>query len=515
MTPTRLWRLGLAALASLASLTAAVAAPVRLDSGRVEGVSDGELRVFKGVPFAAPPVGERRWREPAPPAPWTGVLQATSFKPACEQTGVSMPGETPPRTSEDCLYANIWAPRTARRLPVIVWIHGGGFSNGSASMPLYWGDQLARRGVVVVTFGYRLGPFGFLALPALTAESPHHSSGDYGLLDQLAALQWVHRNIAAFGGDPGRVTIAGQSAGAMSVSVLMASPLAKGLFQRAIAESGGLFEPLQLAPGYQLAGAERDGEAYAKSVGAATLADLRRLPANVLLGGRAATITHPVVDPYVMPRAPYDVFAAGAQNDVPILIGSNADEARSLITDLPTVKAASFEADIARHFGPLPPQLLAAYPHKTDAEAVRARLDFERDLRFGWDMWAWAGLQARRGPVYYYHFAHRPAFPKDSVYADWGPSHYAELWYSFDHLDQQPWRWTPADRRLADAMAGYWTNFARAGDPNGHGLPPWPRFTAAAPRMLYLDDPIHAGPVANLDRLKVFDAVYGEVRAAP
>ena len=469
--------------------------------------------VYEGVPFAAPPVGDLRWREPRPPKPWRGVRKANTFAPACMQTGVSIPGETPPKTSEDCLYLNIWTPARARNLPVIVWIYGGGYSNGSASMPLYWGDRLARRGAVVVTIAYRLGPFGFLAHPELTAESSHHSSGNYGLLDQIAALKWVQDNIAAFGGDPSRVTVAGQSAGAMSVSILMASPLAKGLFQRAIAESGGLFEPIQLAPGYQLANAEHDGEAYARSLGATSLADLRALPAATLLKGNAGTITHPVVEPYVMPRSPYDAFVAGAENDVPILIGSNADEARSLVDDLASVKAETFDAGIAKTWGPLPPQLMAAYPHATDAEAVQGRLAFERDLRFGWDMWAWARLEASHKSVYYYHFTHSPPFPKDSVRAGWGPSHFAELWYSFDHLGQEPWAWTRADRRLSEHMARYWTNFARNGDPNGAGLPAWPQFTASAPRVLYLDEPIHAGPVADLASLGVFDAVYGSVRA--
>jgi para-nitrobenzyl esterase len=511
----RTWMPLLLALSML--MPAAFAAPVALESGQIEGVSDGSLLVYKGIPYAAPPLGALRWREPQSVAPWAGIRDAKTFAPACMQTGVSMPGETPPATSEDCLYLNVWAPAQAKNLPVIVWIYGGGFFNGSASMPLYWGDRLARRGVIVVTFGYRVGPFGFLAHPELTAESPHHSSGNYGLLDQLAALRWVQHNIATLGGDPLRVTIAGQSAGAASVSILMASPLAKGLFQRAIAESGGMFEPMQLAPNYQLANAERAGLAYAKSVGAKSLAELRALPAAALLKGNAGEISHPVAEPYVMPRSPYDVFAAGEQNDVPILIGSNADEARSLITDLATVRAATFDAAIAKHWGALPPALLAAYPHTTDTEAVAARLAFERDLRFGWDMWAWAGLEAAHGKnaVYYYHFTHAPPFPKDSVYSDWGPSHYAELWYSFDHLDQEIWTWTSADRLLADDMARYWTNFARSGNPNGEGLPAWPRYTGDTAQMLYLDDPIHAGPVANLKTLKVFDEVYASVRGAP
>ena len=512
----RVRTLALVAMMGLVTSRTALGAPVLLDTGAVEGVHVQGIEVFKGVPFAEPPVGDLRWREPQPAAAWRGLRKADAFRPACMQTGVSMPGETPPQTSEDCLYLNVWAPAGAKTLPVIVWIYGGGFSNGSASMPLYWGDQLARKGVIVVTFGYRLGPFGFLAHPELTAESPHRSSSNYGILDQIAALRWVQRNIAAFGGDPNRVAIAGQSAGAMSVSILMASPLAKGLFQRAIAESGGMFEPMQLAPSYQLSAAEHDGETYARSVGAATLAELRALPASALLKGEAGRISHPVVEPYVMPRSPYEVFAAGEQNDAPILIGSNAEEGRSLITDLPTVTAATFEAGVTKQFGPLPPQLLAAYPHETDAQAVRARLDLERDLRFGWDMWAWAGLEAAHGrqAVYYYYFTQRPPFPKGSVYADWGPSHYAELWYSFDHLDQEPWRWSATDRQLANDMALYWSNFARTGDPNGQGLTPWPRFTLKTPEMLYLGAPIYAGPVANMRTLEVFDQTYSQVRAS-
>lgn len=497
----------------------AAAGAVVTDSGTVQGVRDGALTVYKGIPFAAPPLGTLRWREPQPVTSWSGVRSAKSFAPACMQTGVSMPGETPPTTSEDCLYLNVWTPtrRPHARLPVIVWIYGGGFFNGSASMPLYWGDRLAQKGAVVVTFGYRVGPFGFLALPELTAESDHHASGNYGFMDQIAALRWVQRNIAQFGGDPARVTIAGQSAGAASVSILMASPLAKGLFARAIAESGGLFEPTQLAPNYELANAERDGESYMRSVGAKSLSELRALPADALLKGKAGEISHPVLEPYVLARSPYDAFVAGDQNDVPILIGSNADEARSLIADLETVKAASFEADIAKRWGALPPQLLAAYPHRTDAEAVRARLDFERDLRFGWDMWAWARLAAMHGAqaVYYYHFAHAPPFPANSVYANWGASHYSELWYTFDHLGQEPWAWTAADRRLADAISRYWVNFARTGNPNGDALPVWPRFTLDAPVVLYLDDPIHVGPIADLQSLSVFDETYSGVRGAP
>jgi para-nitrobenzyl esterase len=505
----------LAALFVLAPALAS-AAEVRTDAGRLRGTATQGVVAYEGVPYAAPPVGPLRWREPQPVQPWTGVRDATAFAPACMQLGASMPGEPDPRTSEDCLYLNVWAPSGRRRdpLPVMVFIPGGGYTNGATSLPLYWGDRLARRGVIIVTVAYRLGPLGFLAHPELTAESPHHSSGNYGLMDQAAALAWVKRNIAAFGGDPTRVTIFGQSAGAMSVSMLMTSPLAAGLFRRAIGESGGLFEPLQLAPQYRLAVAERDGEAYAKSVGAASLAELRRLPAAQLLHGQALRVSHPVVEPYALPTAPYDAFVAGRQAHVPILVGWNAEEARSL-TDLSQVKAASFAEDIRKTFGPLPSALIDAYPHANDAQAVQARVDFERDLRFAWDDWAWARLQAMAGqPAYAYRFEQKPPFPAGSIRAGWGASHFAELWYVFDHLDQETWGWTPSDRRLADAIASYWVNFARTGDPNGPGLPPWPRLQGADGPMLRLGDPIAAGPTPGLSTLMAFDKTYSALRGA-
>jgi para-nitrobenzyl esterase len=425
---------------------------------------------------------------------------------------VSMPGEAPPATSEDCLTLNVWAPNDAHGLPVLAWIYGGGFSNGNAAMPLYWGDRLAKRGIIVATFNYRVGPLGFLAHPELSKESAQGSSGNYGFRDQIAALQWIRHNIAAFGGDPARVTIAGQSAGAAAVSVLMASPVAKGLFHGAIAQSGGLFEPLQLAPNYQLAVAEQDGVAYASSVGAHSLAELRALPAAALLKGDSDKVSHPVIEPAILPRSPYEVFARGEQAAVPLLVGSNKDEARSLIKDLGTVTAANYAEGIAKRWGALPPPLLDAYPHATDAEAKMARLGFERDLRFGWDDWAWARLQAKTDvPVFAYHFAQSPPFPDSSVYAQWGPSHFAELWYMFDHLDQEPWRWTSRDRALADVMAAYWTNFVKTGDPNGGGLPVWPRFDAAQ-QVMMLEAPPHAVDAPNRTSLGVFDAVYDQVR---
>jgi para-nitrobenzyl esterase len=496
----------------------AVASPILIDSGAVQGTRTNDIVVYKGIPYAAPPLGDLRWREPQPVTPWEGVRLADTFAPACLQKGVSMPGETPPTVSEDCLYLNVWTPagKPTGHLPVIVWIHGGGYSNGSASMPLYWGDRLARKGVIVVTIAYRLGPLGYLAHPELTQESAHHSSGNYGLMDQVAALEWIQRNIGAFGGDPKRVTLAGQSAGSMAVSMLMTSPRAKGLFQRAIGESGGLFEPLELAPGYWLANAEHDGQKYMASLGVASLQELRRIPAADLLGGTANAITHPVIEPYVLPLSPYDAFTSGRQNDVALLIGSNAAEARAL-ADVTNVKASTFATDIEHTFGWLPVTIIEAYPHTTDVQARQARLDLERDLRFGWDMWAWARLQASTGKsaVYYYSFRQSPPFPVGSPYEGWGPSHFAELWYVFDHLDQVQWRWSHADRKLAEAMSDYWVNFARSGNPNGAGLPTWRAFAGENGRVQYLGDPIAAGDVPNIEHMRVFDAVYASVRGKP
>lgn len=494
---------------------ASLGAPtVATDKGVVEGSTEDGVGAYLGLPYAAPPVADLRWRAPQPVAPWEGVRRATAFAPACTQTGVSMPGEAPPRTSEDCLYLNVWAPAAAdgEKHPVIVWIHGGGWTNGATAMPLYSGARLARRGVVFVSVAYRLGPFGFLAHPELSAEAGE--SGNYGLLDQIAALKWVKANIAAFGGDPSRVTIAGQSAGGMSVGLLMASPMAAGLFERAIGQSGGVFEPIQLAPNYLLANAEKDGVAYAASVGADDLAGLRGLPAEQLSGGRAGSISHPVVGGRVLPATPYDAYVSGHWSDVPVLVGSNAEEGNSL-ADTSRVTAANYGEDLKRAWGDLPPPLVAAYPYATDAEAKAARSAFERDLRFGWDMWAWARLQTKFGkhPAYYYRFGHAPPFPAGSVRERWGASHFAELWYMFDQLAPEDGAWTDGDRKLADTMASYWVNFARSGDPNGPGLLHWPTY-GEAEQVLVLGESVHPEQAPVDAQLRTFDAVYDAMRGS-
>lgn len=482
-------------------------------SGQVEGATRDGVTAWLGLPYAAPPVGQLRWKAPAPVAAWQGVRPATAFAPACPQTGVSMPGEAPPATSEDCLYLNVWSPtdRSDEPLPVVVWIHGGGWTNGATAMPLYSGANLARRGVVFVSVAYRLGPLGFLAHPELSAEAG--SSGNYALMDQIAALRWVQANIAAFGGDPKRVTIAGQSAGGMAVSLLMASPEAQGLFSGAIAQSGGVFEPLQLAPNYQLANAEKDGVAYATSVGASTLADLRALPADKLLSGKAGNISHPVIESRFLPLSPYEAYVAGKVAPVPLLAGANAEEGRSL-ADTSRVTAANYADDLKRVWGDLPAPLVTAYPFTTDAEAKAARTSFERDLRFGWDMWAWTRLQAKAGgKAFYYRFDHAPPFPAGSVREHWGAAHFAELWYMFDNLAPEDGAWTDADHALADRMAGYWVNFARTGDPNGPGLPPWPAF-GVGEQVLVLGDTIAPRPAPVDMQLRVFDDVYDAVRGS-
>ena len=333
-------------------------------SGRLKGSREpGGIR-YLGVPYAQPPVEDLRWRDPRPVEVWSGVREATRFAPACPQVGVSMPGEPESPTNEDCLYLNVWAPDArsdGQSYPVIVWIPGGGLTNGSTSIPLYDGAALARQGVVVVTVAYRLGVLGFLAHPGLTAENETGGSGNYGLMDQVAALKWVRDNIGTFGGDPDRVTVAGQSAGATSVSILMASPRAKGLFQRAIGQSGGLFEPLALAPRYVLENAEVDGAAYGDALGARTLAELRALPVERLLGdSRADVVVHPVIEPRLLPEPPYDVFSAGRHNDVPLLVGFNAEEALSL-TDVSDVTAQGFHEQLGARWGTLPPALLEPY----------------------------------------------------------------------------------------------------------------------------------------------------------
>lgn len=498
-----------AAVLVACSMSAAGAEPVATEGGLIAGVQEGAVRSFKGIPYAAPPVGDLRWRAPQPAPAWAGVMSADRYAPECPQTGAYPPEAAPEPMSEDCLTLNVWTPArsASEKLPVMVWVYGGGLQNGSASNPLYAGDKLAARGVVVVTFNYRLGALGFLAHAALSAESGAGRSGNYGFLDQIAALNWVHRNIAAFGGDPARVTIFGQSSGSISVSALIASPLAKGLFQRAIGQSGGLFEPVELDPGFAPKGAEEAGARFQQRAGAADLAELRKLPFEKLL----ATRFNPqfVVDGYALTKPPYDAYAAGQHSDVDILVGTNADEGE-LFLDKVTV--ANFTDVLTHDFPAALVWLIGPKPGKTDAEARASAAAFETDMRFRWDMWAWARLAAPHRKVFFYQFSRVPPFADGDRYHGLGATHGMEMPYVFDHLDQQKVAWTPKDRELASILPAYWTNFAKSGDPNGEGLPAWPGFGTARDRVMVLGDEIGPQPIPRLDQLNRIDRVYWGAR---
>jgi para-nitrobenzyl esterase len=487
----------------------AAAEPVAVDGGSLQGVVANGVRVFRGIPFAAPPVGPLRWRAPQAAAGWSGIRAADRFSAVCPQLGSYPPESAPEPTSEDCLYLNIWTALepAAKPLPVMVWIYGGALENGSASTPLYAGEGFARRGVILVTINYRLGVLGFLALNSLSKESAVGVSGNYGLLDQIAALQWVQRNIGAFGGDAQRVTIFGQSSGSISVSALVASPLAKGLFQRAIGESGGLFEPLDLSPGFSLAGAEDNGREFARRQGATTLAELRAKSASDLLN--KPFDAHFVVDGYVLKESPFDAYRAHAQNDVDVLVGSNADEGQ-LFLQKKSVTVANFKDILGADFPAPLVWLLHPNPGNTDSEARLAAAAVEGDMRFRWDMWRWARLAAENGGkhVYYYLFSRTPPFPSGNRYYGLGATHGMEMPYVFDHLDQQEVPWNTQDRELAAVLPEYWTNFAKNGDPNGPGLPAWPGFRESRDTVMFLGEELRAEAIPGERNLKRLDRIY-------
>lgn len=505
----RLLVMPLLAILLAGNVHAAVSPVVYTRDGAIKGIEREQLDVFLGIPFAAPPVGKLRWRAPQPVHPWAGVLAATQYRPACMQKGMYPPDAPLERISEDCLYLNIWKPARAnvKRLPVMVWIYGGGLENGSGAAPLYAGGALAHRGVIVVTINYRLGVFGFLSLPALTAESGHHSSGNYGLMDQLAALRWVHDNIAAFGGNPDNVTVFGQSSGSISISALTASPLARGLFEKAIGESGGLFEPMELASQLSLAGAEQQGEQFMKRAGAGSLNDLRKAPAAKLL--KVPFSPNIIIDGYVLPRAPWRIYADGKANRVPLLIGWNADEGAFFVGRHP-VTPVNYRTRLDRTFPSLLVHLLAPAPGHTDASAGAAFVKFNTDMRFRWDMWRWATLAVERDddPVYVYEFTRAPPFTAASPYVGLGPAHGVEMEYVFDHLSPKAATWDEADRRLSAIMPAFWTNFAKTGTPNELPLPHWPRFEASHPDVMRFGTTIKAGPIGSIQLLQRISEIY-------
>jgi para-nitrobenzyl esterase len=477
-------------------------------NGLVRGTSEESLTVYRGIPFAAPPVGDLRWRAPQPAAKWEGVRLADKFGPSPIQGSGNEPG-----MSEDCLYLNIWTPAKSEgdHFPVLVWIYGGGFSGGATSVPTYSGEKLAKKGAVLVSIAYRVGQLGFLAHPELSAESAQHVSGNYGLLDMIAGLRWVRQNIPAFGGDPGRVTIFGESAGGIAVSMLCASPLAKGLFQGAISQSGGSFGPPRpkTFPGEnlkRLANAERSGEDYVKSAGVSSIAELRKIAPDKLPAGRGLGMSWPIIDGWVIPDDQYKLYAAGKYNDTPILVGYNSDEGASFS---PPKTPEDYIAGVKARYGPFAEGLLKAYPTGSNTVPKTAR-DLSRDAAFGWHTWTWARLQAQTGKskVFYYYFDQHPEYPEGSPRAGYGSPHGMEVAYVFQHLNSNNSQLTKTDFEISDAMSTYWVNFAKQGDPNGDGVPIWPAFSDAHPVVMHFGQTPHTGPVPSVEALKSLDAYF-------
>jgi para-nitrobenzyl esterase len=506
----------------------ATAQPVGTAAGPVKGTTttDGKIRIFKGIPYAAAPVGEHRWKEPKPAPAWQGVRDATEFGAQCVQGQLFDDIRFSRAASEDCLNLNIWTPAASAndRLPVMVWIHGGGFQVGAGPEPRHDGEAFARKGVVLVTINYRLGVFGFFSHPQLTRESSHKTSGNYGLLDQIAALRWVKANIATFGGNPSNVTIFGESAGSISVSMLMGSPLAAGLFHRAIGESGAYFTGASANVLHRLEAAEEQGAKFASSIGAASLADLRGKPSEELLAAAKAPLRFwPSIDGFVLRESAYETFAAGRQAHVPLLAGWNADESRASVTLKPEKPTAqSFADDVLKRFGAQADAILAAYRPASDADAIESAASLASDTFIGHSTWKWIEMQAATGgaPVYRYSFDRKIPVPanhtmmgRPATSADIGARHAGEIQYVFGTLASVPdVTWEPSDKALSDAMTSYWANFAKKGDPNGEGLPVWPKYDPKAPRVLHLDVTIKDAPDTTRARYEALDAFASERR---
>jgi para-nitrobenzyl esterase len=493
----------LAFVLALMSTQSTSAAPdgVRLDSGDLSGSLDRGVRVYKGIPYAAPPVGLLRWKPPQPAAPWKGVRDATRFGAECPQTqypaGSIYVRPTQPQ-SEDCLFLNVWTTaKPGEKRPVMVWIHGGALTRGSSISDVRDGVPLAKKGVVLVSLNYRLGPLGYLAHPELTAESPQRSSGNYGVLDQIAALRWVQRNIAAFGGDPATVTIAGESAGSWSVNTLVASPLAKGLFIRAIGESGGRFDRTpNLTDDRSGTSAEKVGVAFANAVGAESIADLRALPAEKLVAV-ASFRTQENVDGWVLPDEIKTLFAQKKHNNVPVIVGSNANEMTSLAGTAAAPKTIDdLRRRIAQQYGELASEFEPAYGVTGETDVVSASLASARDTVFSLHMRTWVRRTTEAGSkAFLYYFSHVPPHPRAQELQAF---HAAEIPYVFNLVPSNDPReagfaYTEVDRKLADTMSSYWVNFVLTGDPNGQGLPRWPPYSIDEEPYLEFGDAIKTG----------------------
>ena len=496
-----------------------------IDAGILAGkIDETGVRVFKGIPFAAAPVGNLRWREPQPAAPWTGVRDAVDFGDRCQQG--AFPAFRPiggSGMSENCLFLNVWAEPNSQKRPVLVWISGGGFGYGFSNQAWYDGGAFAKKGLVFVSLNYRVGVMGLLAHPELTSESPDKSSGNYAILDQIAALQWVKRNIASFGGDPENVTIFGESAGSISVNILTASPLAKGLFKRAIGDSGAaLGTTVDTLPVRPLEWEEKRGNAFAEAAGARSISELRATPAAQLvdLGEKAPGYLFepgqfaPNIDGHLLVETPEQTFARGAQNNVDLIAGWNLNEANIFIATslrrgrckpdwagIQTVDA--FTAQARRTFGAASAEFLQLYPHSNDVEAKASAEFVAGDSIINYSSWKWADLQKRSGKtaVYAYLFSKKP--PSESPLGI--PTHAAEIPYAFDNLEKLKWSWDGNDPNVAHIMSSYYANFAKTGDPNGPALPEWPAYDPARPRRIVFNE--NGAEAADMDvgRLKFLD----------
>jgi para-nitrobenzyl esterase len=494
-------------------LSAAISDPVHVETGMVSGVpgSTDDVRVYKGIPFAAPPVADLRWHEPRPPSHWEGVRKADEFSPVCMQQRRGPAGATGPAPSEDCLYLNVWtaAKSASEHRPVIVWTYGGAFTGGAGSLAMYDGDALARKGAVVVTYNYRLGIFGFLAHPELTKESGHNASGNYAMMDMATVLRWVQKNIAAFGGDPKRVTIDGESAGSMLVSAMVASPQGKGLFQRAIGQSGA-WMGINIGKMTTRTQAEESGEKMVKDLGASSIAELRAKPAAELLE-KARGAFAIIVDGWYVPEDLSITYENHKQNDVDVLVGSNHDEG-TFFSRPGSVDAERFSGTAKRRFADLADSYLKLYPASSDAEAGTSQLAAFRD-EMGWHMREWAQLQSQRGKAkaYLYYFTHIP--PTAPGQPSRGATHTADLAYMFDNQPPNV-MWTDVDKKLADTMSSYWVNFAATGNPNGKGLPQWPAYNEKkGDKNMVLGDTVMAGQGIDPGMIAFYDSYYTKLRS--
>ncbi|MFT4153485.1 carboxylesterase/lipase family protein [Parafilimonas sp.] len=479
---------------------------VKTKAGMVSGITKDGLNIFKGIPFAAPPVGKLRWKAPQPVQHWAGIRQCDTFSASPMQASpapFSMWSEEflirKEPISEDCLYLNVWTSSTSagKKLPVLVWIYGGGFVSGGSNVPIYDGEAIAKKGIVFVSINYRVGIFGFFAHPGLTKEAPYHASGNYGILDQIAALKWVQQNIAAFGGDPANVTIAGQSAGSMSVNVLVASPLAKGLFSKAIAESGANFS--RRNSNNNLQQAEQEGIKTAAALHATSVEALRKLPATELM--KANAMRGVITDGYVLPQSIAGIFASNKENKVSLLTGWNENEG---FTSGPLKNAADYIKQIQQQYGEKAKTILQYYPATNDSVAAASQYNLTSDMIFGVQNYTWANITSEKGnKVYVYRFTRK--VPGVGEYAKYGAFHTGEVPYAYNNLQFVNRPWTATDHKLADVMSYYWANFIKTGDPNGSGLPAWKVYNTNDKAAMILGDMQQSQPLPNSARL---DALY-------